>query len=89
MSGIHTTFVGDAHGYTRSRIPWQMDENRSAAGETSRGRKFGWRLFHYLSGGGMRAIGRSVRQVEADARRNRFLAAAGAVAAVWLVLLLA
>lgn len=89
MSGIHTTLVEDAHGYTRSSVPWQMDENRAAAGVTTRGRKFGWRLFHYLSGGGMRAFGRSVRQEEADARRNRFLAASAAVAALWLALLLA
>ena len=37
----------------------------------------------------MRAFGRTVRQEEADRRRNRFLAGAAVFAAAWLVLLLA
>lgn len=87
MSGIHTTIVGDAHAYTRSRTPWLLDENREARGETTNGKKFGWKLFHYIAGGGMRAFGRSVRQEEIDAKQNRFLVAAGVFGAVWLALL--
>ena len=87
MSSIHTSTVGMAHEYTRSTTPWLLDENRDASGETMGGRKFGWRLFHYISGGGMRAFGRSVRQEETDRKRNRFLVAAGVFAAVWLALL--
>ena len=87
MSAIHTSTVGSVHEYTRSPTPWLLDVNREAFGETTDGKRFGWRLFHYISGGGMRAFGRSVRQEEVDRRRNRFLAAAGVFAAIWLALL--
>jgi len=87
MSSIRPSTVGLAHEYTRSTTPWLLDENREAFGETTDGKRFGWRLFHYLSGGGMKAFGRSVRQEEVDRKRNRFLAAACAFAALWLALL--
>jgi hypothetical protein len=86
MSSIHTNILGSIHSYTRSHTPWLLDENRSAFGQTSSGHKFGWRLFHYIAGGGMRAFGRSVRQEEADYKRNRFLIGAGVFAVVWLLL---
>ncbi len=88
MSGIHTSIVGAAHSYTRSKVPWKLDEYQEAHGETSKGTKFGWKLFHYISGGGMRTFGRTVQQEELVARQNRFLAIAGTVAALWLVLML-
>ena len=84
MGGIHISVVGDAHEYTRSSVPWTLDENREAKGETTTGKKFGWRLFHYISGGGMKSFGRTVAQEEADARRGRFIAASAALAAAWL-----
>lgn len=87
MSRIHTSIVGDAHDYTRSKVPWRLDAYQDAHGETSKGARFGWRLFHYLSGGGMRTFGRTVQQEEQSARQNRFLAVAAAVAALWLMLL--
>ena len=86
MSAIHTSIVGDAHAYTRSKVPWRLDTYRDAHGETSKGERFGWRLFHYISGGGMQAFGRSVRQEETDLKRNRFLIGAGVFAFVWLML---
>ena len=86
MSVIHTTILDSIHSYTRSHTPWVLDENRMAKGQTSYGFKFGWRLFHYISGGGMQAFGRSVRQEEADFKRNRFLVWSGVFAVVWLVL---
>ena len=89
MGGIHITIVGDAHEYTRSRTPWRLEVNRDARGETTTGKKFGWKLFHYISGGGMRTFGRTVEQEEADERRGRFLAASAAVAAAWLFFWLA
>jgi hypothetical protein len=68
-------------------MPWRIDENRRAGAVTSRGKKFGWRLFHYLSGGGLRAFGRSVQQEEADVKRMRFLIASGVFGLIWLALL--
>ncbi len=88
MSGIHTSIVGAAHSYTQSKTPWRLDEYQEAHGETSKGAKFGWKLFHYISGGGMRTFGRTVQQEELGARQNRFLVAAGVLAAVWLALML-
>ena len=77
MAAIHTTVVGDAHAYTRSRSPWIMSEHRSVYG----------RLVHYLAGGGMRAFGRTVRQEEVLMRRRRFFTVAAAIAALWLAFL--
>ena len=84
MKCVHTTIVRPAHGYTRSSTPWLLDANLAAKGETTTGLKFGWKLFHYISGGCMRVFGRTVEQEEADARQNRFLWAMGAVFALWL-----
>lgn len=84
MGGIHITVVGDAHGYTRSSMPWRLDAKRESEETAEPGRRPGWKLFHYLSGGGMRAFGRTVEQEEADSRRAGFLAASAAVGAAWL-----
>lgn len=84
MSRLSTSIVRDAHAYTRSRTPWLLDSRKAAREETTPNDKFGWRLFHYLSGGGLRAFGRTVAQEEADAKRTRFLVRAGLVALVWL-----
>lgn len=86
MKKILPTLVTDAHAYTRSKVPWRLDENRSAHGETSTGRRFGWRLFHYLSGGGMSTFGRTVQQEERSARQNRFLIFAATVFVIGLLL---
>lgn len=87
MSGIHTSIVQDAHDYTRSKEPWRLDAYRDAHGETTKGVRFGWKLFHYLSGGGMSIFGRTVEQEELNTRQNRFLATAAVLAAIWLALL--
>lgn len=86
MSHIHTNILDSIHSYTRSHTPWLLDENREASGQTSKGHKFGWRLFHYISGGGLKAFGRSVRQEELELRRNRFLIGAGVFAIVWFLI---
>ena len=86
MSRIPTSLVGVAHSYTRSKVPWRIDEYQEAYGETSKGKRFGWKLFHYISGGGMRTFGRTVQQEELGVRQSRFLLGAGIVAAAWLVL---
>ena len=85
MSRLSNSIVRDAHAYTRSRTPWVLESDRQAQGETAGSQKFGWRLFHYLSGGGLRAFGRTVEQEEADAKRTRFLirAAVARLARLW------
>ena len=53
--------------------------------KTTDGKKFGWRLFHYIAGGGMMAFGRTVKQDEVALRQSRFLAICAVLAAVWTV----
>lgn len=76
MGRVPTEIVGDAHAYTRSEVPWAM-----ATTKTPRAR-----LFNYISGGGMRTFGRTVRQEEVRLRHGRFLAVFAALAATWLLL---
>lgn len=86
MSAVHTNLLDSIHSYTRSHTPWLLDEHRMADGVTATGHRFGWRLFHYIAGGGLKAFGRSVRQEESDVKRNRFLIWAGVFAVLWLLL---
>ena len=87
MKKIRPTFVSDAHAYTRAKLPWLLDAYTEAKGETTTGKKFGWKLFHYIAGGGMKFFGRSVEQELADAQQTRFLVVAAVLGAVWLALL--
>ena len=77
MSKIPTEFVGDAHAYTRSDVSWSVPTEKS-------GRE---RIYDFISGGGMRTFGRTVRQEEVRLKRMRFLALSAVLAAVWLFLL--
>lgn len=88
MSAIHTSMVREAHSYTHSKVPWCLDEYQQASGTTSSGKKFGWRLFHYLSGGGMKTFGRTIQQEEDSFRQNRFLAVAGVFFVIWILMIL-
>ena len=75
MSGVHTELVTAAHGYTRERTPWIMDEHKSVYGK----------LIHYLSGGGMRTFGRTVSQEIVRYRQRRFLVFAFVMGGLWLI----
>ena len=77
MSGIHTEVVSSAHAYTRSDSPWIIEQHKSAYGK----------LIHYLSGGGMRTFGRTVRQEGVRRRQRRFCIEFVVLALVWLALL--
>lgn len=78
--------IGQKRPYTRSKAPWILDAYKGASGETTKGVKFGWRLFHYLSGGGMKVFGRTIKQEEADIKRTRFLVGAAVFAVIWFLL---
>ncbi len=84
---LPTTFVRSAHAYTRSHLPWQLDTYEEE-GSPSAGRKFRRRLFHYISGGGLKSFGRTVEQEEVNVRRTRFLIASGMVGVVWFLFLI-
>ena len=75
MSGVHTTLVTDAHGYTREAEPWIMDEHKSVYGK----------LIHYLAGGGMRTFGRTVSHEIVRRRQCRFLVFASVMGGLWVV----
>ena len=77
MGRVSTEIVGDAHAYTRSDVPWSI-----STAKTPRSR-----LINYISGGGMRTFGRTVRQEEVRRKRLRFLAASAVFAVVWFLLL--
>lgn len=76
MARVHTSLMDHEHAYTRSRSPWIISESRSAYGK----------MINYISGGGMRTFGRTVRQEEVAHRRFRFLTATAVLAALWLAL---
>ena len=77
MGRVSTEIVEDAHAYTRSDVPWSISTAKSARGK----------LIDYISGGGMRTFGRTVRQEEVRRKQLRFLAVAAVLAAVWFLLL--
>ena len=77
MGKVLTEIVEDAHAYTRSDVPWSISTSRTPRG----------RMVNYISGGGMRIFGRTVRQEEVKRRQLRFLAVASALAVLWLLLL--
>lgn len=63
-----------AFAYRLSRTRWRYDTGDGTARS---------RLMRYLAGGGMRSLGRTVRQDEADERAARFLRNAAVVAVLW------
>jgi hypothetical protein len=83
MAALRTSLVKRSHAYTSADIPWFMDVDDADAEDVMRHGR--WRLFHYLSGGGMSAFGRpSGRELQLR-RQNRFLWIAATLAAVWVV----
>ena len=84
MAALRTSLVKRRHAYTSADIPWALDVGNDADAEDVM-RHGQWRLFHYLSGGGMSAFGRpSGRELQLR-RQNRFLWVAAALAAVWVI----
>lgn len=75
MGRLHTSVRGDAHAYTRSRSPWILSEHISPYGK----------LMHYLSGGGMRVFGRTVRQEEIRRRHVGFWIVVTAFVLLWVI----
>ena len=73
MCAIPTEVVSAAHAYTRSKSPWIICRHDSVYGK----------LVHYISGGGMRAFGRTVRQEEVRRRQRRFVIEFAVLAALW------
>ena len=75
MKSLTPSALESAHAYTRSKVPWTINVSETAYGK----------MINYLSGGGMRTFGRTVRQEETRRRQRRFLAVVAGLAALWLV----
>ena len=85
MSAVRTSLVTKDHAWTGEDVPWDLgteDVPDPAASESERVR---WRLFHYLSGGGLSACGSSSARSLAYRRQGRFLVFAGVLAVLWII----
>ena len=78
MENVHTEIVGDAHAYTRSGVPWAKATSRTPRD----------RMRNFISGGGMRIFGRTVRQEEVKRKQLRFLTVVAVLAILWVLLLI-
>ena len=76
---MHTNLKCDAHAYTRSPEPWRIDAGEEVYGSISPEGRRGWKLFHYISGGGMRTFRRTLEDDERSRRQTRFLVFSAAV----------
>ncbi len=77
MKRITTSLVGSAHAYTRSHVPWQLDAYEKNHPS--------FKLFHYISGGGMKSFGRTIRQEEVSVRQTQFLIVSAVLGVVWFI----
>ncbi len=73
MKRLPTSVREDAHAYTRSKSPWILSEYGTNCGK----------LIHYISGGGMRAFGRTIKQEEIRRRHTGFWCLTTILVVVW------
>lgn len=86
MAAVRTKLVTRNHAYTSVDVPWDLDVVNDPRGtEQALGSNSARRLFHYLSGGGLRAFGCSSAAVRVYRRQDRFWYFFGALVALWLV----
>lgn len=79
MKGF-SSVLGSSHArQDGDDCPWILGDETSAYGK----------LVRYLSGGGMRTFGRTLRQEQVRRRQNRFLTVVAALGVVWLVFMFA
>lgn len=86
MAALRTSLVRRRHAYTGVDIPWQIDVERPLL-DAPDARHQKRRLFHYLSGGGLRAFGRPSGYALMAYRQTRFLWTAAVLGVLWLVFL--
>lgn len=87
MARFPSFFVKRRHAWTGEKTPWRIDVGDGVVDSLPERHKAGWRLFHYLSGGGIRAFAGSAVAWEVVSRRQtRFLYLMLAAVAVWLFL---
>jgi len=85
MAALRTSLVGRRHAWTGEDVPWRIDVEDESVAALSAAHRAGWRLFHYLSGGGMRAFATSTLREIASRRQTRFLRLTAVLVVLWLV----
>ncbi len=85
MAHLPTSLVKRNHAWTSLKVPWRIDVGDDALASLPAEHRAGWRLFHYLSGGGLRAFAGSAMREVVSRRQTRFLWFAFGVGLLWLV----
>jgi len=85
MAAVRTSLVTKNHAWTGEDVPWKLDTEDVPDPATSELDRVRWRLFHYLSGGGLSACGYSCARALARRRQGRFLVFAGFLGVLWVV----
>ncbi len=85
MSAVHTSLVTKDHAWTGEDVPWDLDTDVAPTPEASEAERVRWRLFRYLSGGGLSACGSSSARALVIRRQGRFLVFAGVLAVLWII----
>lgn len=85
MAALRTSLVRKNHAWTGADVPWRIDVDGAPGVLDSVEAKKRWRLFHYLSGGGLSAFGTSSERILVERRQTRFLRIACVIAALWIV----
>ena len=85
MAAVRTSLVTKDHAWTGADVPWNLDTDVVPPVDASETARKNWRLFHYLSGGGLSACGSSSARALARLRQGRFLAFAGFLAVLWII----
>ncbi|MBP5351452.1 MAG: hypothetical protein J6Y56_05785 [Fibrobacterales bacterium] len=85
MAAVRTSLVTRDHAWTGTDVPWRLDTEEAPDPDAPEEERTRWRLFHYLSGGGLSACGSSSALALACRRQGRFLVFAGALAALWII----
>lgn len=85
MAAVRTSLVRRRHAWTGVDLPWSIDVEDDTVLALPERHRAGWRLFHYLSGGGLKAFASSAARELVSRRQTRFLWTMTALAVLWLI----
>ena len=85
MAALRTSLVTKDHAWTGEDVPWKLDTEEEADPAAPESERVRWRLFRYLSGGGLSACGSSSARDQAIRRQGRFLVFAGFLGVLWII----
>ena len=85
MSAVRTSLVKKNHAWTGEDVPWRLDTETAPPPDAPETARRHWRLFHYLSGGGLSACGSSNERALMELRQGRFLVFAGVLGVLWII----